>query len=147
MHRIRVLIADSQPFFYRGVSQVLNQEEDLTVVGTTALGSEVATLVADLRPDVVLIDMQLPGFGGFLAIERLARQYKEVRVIVLASEDEPVKALAALRAGAWAYLCKKSSEVQVIETVRAVYRNEVLLDAHLTAEVLQEFRRLCAVRV
>jgi DNA-binding NarL/FixJ family response regulator len=140
--RIRVLIVDDQALIRRGMSLMLGDEPDIEVVGQAATGAEALTLVARLEPDVVLMDLHMPGLGGVPATRAIASTHPTVHVMVLTTFDADEMVFEAIRAGAQAYLLKDASEADVLETIRAVHRGESRLAPHIARKVIEQFRRL-----
>jgi DNA-binding NarL/FixJ family response regulator len=140
--RIRVLIVDDQALIRRGMSLMLGSEPDIEVVGQAADGAEAVVLTAQLEPDVVLMDLYMPGMGGVTATRQITSANPRVRVMVLTTFDADEMVFEAIRAGAQAYLLKDASEGEVLETIRAVYRGESRLPPHIARKVIEQFRRL-----
>jgi DNA-binding NarL/FixJ family response regulator len=140
--RIRVLIADDQALIRRGMSLLLGLEPDIEVVGQAANGAEAIALTAELLPDIVLMDLHMPGVGGVQATREITSAHPQMRVMVLTTFDADEMVFEAIRAGAQAYLLKDASEADVLETIRALYRGEPRLAPHIARKVIEQFRRL-----
>jgi DNA-binding NarL/FixJ family response regulator len=112
------------------------------VVGQAANGEEAIALVAQLEPDVVLMDLHMPGMGGVQATREIASTHPNVHVMVLTTFDADEMVFEAIRAGAKAYLLKDASETDVLETIRAVHRGESRLAPNIARKVIEQFRRL-----
>jgi len=139
---IRLLIADDQPLIRRGMSLMFDVEPDITVVGQAADGAEAVALAELLQPDVVLMDLHMPGMGGVQATREITKAMPRVRVMVLTTFDTDEMVFEAIRAGAQAYLLKDASESDVLETIRAVHRGESRLAPHIARKVIEQFRWL-----
>jgi DNA-binding NarL/FixJ family response regulator len=139
---IRVLIVDDQTLIRRGMSLILGHEPDIEVVGQAADGEEAIATVAQLQPDVVLMDLHMPGMGGVQATREIASTHPNVHVMVLTTFDADEMVFEAIRAGAKAYLLKDASEADVLETIRAVHRGESRLAPNIARKVIEQFRRL-----
>ncbi len=135
---MRVLVADRQPLFRRGVADVLAAEPDLAVVGETDHGSEVLELVGRLRADVVLLDLGVPG-GGVEACAVLRATRPDVRVVVLTDADDDAALAGAVRAGARGYLLKDTTPEELVGAVRAVASGSSLLSPAMASRLLDEF--------
>jgi two-component system NarL family response regulator len=135
---VRVLVADRQPLFRRGVADVLAAEPDLAVVGETDHGSEVLDLVGRLRADVVLLDLGVPG-GGVEACALLRATRPDVRVVVLTDADDDAELAGAVRAGARGYLLKDTTPEELVGAVRAVASGSSLLSPAMASRLLDEF--------
>ncbi len=117
---VSVLIVDDHPLLREGVAAVLEAEPDIRVVGEAADGREAISRFERLRPDVVLMDLQMPGVDGVEAIAEIRAIAPDARIIVLTTYAGDVRALSALRAGASGYLLKSSLRRELIDTIRAV---------------------------
>jgi DNA-binding NarL/FixJ family response regulator len=140
--RIRVLIADDQALIRRGMSLMLGLEADIEVVAQAADGAEAVALARQCAPDVVLMDLHMPGMGGVSATREITRSQPAIRVMVLTTFDTDEMVFEAIRAGAHAYLLKDASEAEVLETIRAVHKGEARLSPHIALKVMEQFRRL-----
>jgi DNA-binding NarL/FixJ family response regulator len=139
---IRVLIVDDQALIRRGMSLILGVETDIEVIGQAADGTQAVALAAALEPDVVLMDLHMPGMGGVPATREITRAHPKVRVMVLTTFDTDEMVFEAICAGAQAYLLKDASESDVLETIRAVHRGESRLAPHIARKVIEQFRHL-----
>ena len=140
--QIRVLIADDQALIRRGMSLMLDVEPDIEVVGQAADGAEAIAMSEQLQPDVVLMDLHMPGMGGVQATREITKAQPRVRVMVLTTFDADEMVFEAIRAGAQAYLLKDASEAEVLDTIRAVHRGESRLAPHIARKVIEQFRWL-----
>lgn len=141
---LRLLVVDDQPIIRRGLALMLGAEPGIAVVGQAADGQEALQLALALRPDVVLMDLQMPRMGGVAATRLLAAQLPQARVVVLTTFDDDERVFEAVLAGARAYLLKDATEAEVLETVRAVQRGESRLSPTVARKVLDQFRALAA---
>jgi DNA-binding NarL/FixJ family response regulator len=142
LSQIRVLSADDQALIRRGMSLMLDVEPDIEVVGQAADGAEAVALSEQLHPDVVLMDLHMPGIGGVQATREITKAQPRVRVMVLTTFDADEMVFEAIRAGAQAYLLKDASEADVLDTIRAVHRGESRLAPHIARKVIEQFRWL-----
>jgi DNA-binding NarL/FixJ family response regulator len=124
--RIRILLADDHHLFREGMRALLATASDLEVVGEAADGNEVVAKAAEVRPDVILMDLQLPGLNGVEATRRILDSHPEVSVLVLTMFEDTDTVLAAMRAGARGYLLKDTHEEALLRSVRAVANGEAL---------------------
>src|SRR5690606_30096031 len=136
---IRVLLVDDQALFREGLSTLLSLHPDLDVVGEAANGLEALDLIAELQPDVVLMDLRMPLLDGVTATRRLKERHDPARVIVLTTFDNDESVFDGLRAGAVGYLLKDVSSDKLLEAIRAAARGESFLQPSITAKVLAEF--------
>jgi DNA-binding NarL/FixJ family response regulator len=136
---LTVLLADDHPMFREGVRFTLGREPDLRVVGEAATGTEALRLAEELDPDVVVMDLAMPGLGGLEATRRLAERGARARVLVLTMSEDDDSVFAALRAGAGGYLVKGADPDQVVSAVRAVALGHAVFGPHLAARMLGFF--------
>lgn len=118
--RIRVLLCDDHEMFREGISGRLSYLPDVEVVGEAANGMEAAELARKLRPDVIVMDLEMPGMGGFEAIERIRAENNEVRVLVLTGHDSDADVLGAIEEGAAGYVVKDSPSTELFTAIRQV---------------------------
>lgn len=132
--KISVLIVDDHPMLREGVAAVLGSEDDIVVAGEAKDGLEALSQFKALAPDVVLMDLQMPGMDGVSAIAAIRAEAPDARIVVLTTYAGDAQALRALRAGASGYLLKSSLRRELIETVRAIHAGR----RHLQPEIAQE---------
>ncbi|GFE19930.1 response regulator [Streptomyces nigrescens] len=143
MKTIRVLIADDQMMVRQGFTVLLNAEPDIEVVGQAVDGLDALTQVAELAPDVVLMDVRMPRLGGIEATRRLTGPAgATVKVLVLTTFDLDEYVYEALRAGASGFLLKDASAEELAHAVRVVAAGEALLAPNLTKRLIAEFSRV-----
>jgi two-component system NarL family response regulator len=140
--RIRVLIADDHELFRHGLEQAFASEPDIEVVAAAADGDEAAECAIALVPDVVLMDVRMPGQSGVEAAARIHEELPDVRIVMLTGSDDEQDLFAALRAGASGYLLKEVSIDELADAVRAIDRGEGLVAQPLVATLLREFTSL-----
>ena len=126
--RIRVLIADDHPLLRDGVRRILQDEEDIEVVGEASDGEETVARALELSPDVVLMDISMPGIGGLEATRQVRARNPSVQVLGLTVHENSAYFFSMLEAGAAGYLLKKdATSAELLEAVRAVHREGVYL--------------------
>ena len=138
---IRVLLADDQGLVRTGFRMILSAEDDLEVVGEAANGSEAVELITRLEPDVVLMDIRMPGLDGIEATRRAVAARPQVRVVVLTTFDLDEYVYAALRAGASAFLLKDAKESQLLAAIRVVADGGSLFAPSVTQRLITRFAR------
>ena len=136
--RIRLVIADDHPLFREGVVHTVAREIDMEVVGEAATGEEAVRLACDLLPDVVLLDLAMPGQGGLAAARAIAAACPVTAIIVLTVSEDEEDLMAALKAGAKGYVLKGVAARQLVGVVRAVRGGEVYVAPNMAARVLLE---------
>lgn len=141
MSEIRVLIAEDQQLVRRAFSTMLSIEPDIKIVAQAADGAEAIQLARQWRPDIVLMDLQMPRVGGIGAMKRILEDVPDARIIVLTTFDTDELVFEAISAGAHAYLLKDSNEAEILETIRAVHAGQSRLSPKVAGKVMDEFRR------
>jgi DNA-binding NarL/FixJ family response regulator len=140
--RIRVMLVDDQKLMREGLRILLELEPDLQVVGEAGDGSAALAAYPDCQPDVVLMDVRMPGMDGVEATWRLRERWPEVRVIILTTFDDEEYVFEGLRAGALGYLLKDVSGEELADAVRTVAAGGALIEPSVARKVLVEFARL-----
>lgn len=136
---IRVVIVDDHRIVLDGLVVLLDSMDGVTVVGEATSGEQAAGLVARLRPDVVLMDIEMPGIGGVEATRRITAAHPSVAVVMLTMYGEDEFVFAALRAGARGYLLKGAQQEDVVRTVRAAARGDAVFGPDVAHRVLRAF--------
>lgn len=136
---IRVLLVDDQPLLRMGFRMVLEAEDDLTVVGEASDGDDAVRQVAALNPDVVLMDVRMPGMNGIDATARIATSGSASRVLILTTFDLDEYAFAALRAGASGFLLKDARPAELVAAIRAVSTGDAVVSPRVTRRMLELF--------
>jgi len=139
---IRVILVDDQMLFREGLNILLSVHEDIDVVGEAENGEEALKLVAQLKPDVVLMDVRMPVLDGVAATRKLHEKYPNSRVIMLTTFDDDEYVFDGLRAGAAGYLLKDVPSLKLVEAIRATAKGESFLHPSVTAKVVAEFTRM-----
>ena len=140
MSPIRVLIADDHPIVRDGLRGMLTAEPDFEVVGEAGDGAEALALVESLAPDVILMDLRMPGVGGLEAIQTLAQRHSPARVLVLTTYDSDRDVLPALGAGATGYLLKDAPRPVLLQAIRAAARGETVLAPSVVTRLVTDLR-------
>ena len=143
---IRVLLADDHRLVRTGFRVILDLEDDITIVGEAADGAEAVALTAERSPDVVLMDVEMPGVDGLEATRRIVAAGGAASVLILTTFDRDDYLFAALEAGASGFLLKNSSPESLVEAVRVVARGDALLAPEMTRRVIAAFARPPAPR-
>ncbi|MHB0965650.1 MAG: response regulator transcription factor [Bellilinea sp.] len=141
MAKQRIVLVDDHEVVRLGLKALLEHHPNFEVVGEAGTAKEALDQVAQLRPDVVLMDIRLPGTSGIEACEEITQNYPETRVIMLTSYAEDEMLFSAIRAGASGYVLKQIGAEDLIRAIEAVGRGEALLDPAVTQRVFQEVRR------
>ena len=139
---IRIVLADDQALFREALRMLISSQQDLDVVGEAANGEEVIQLANSCRPNVVLMDLQMPIMNGVAATRQLHSQLPDCRVIALTTFDGDEYVFDCLRAGAVGYLLKDAPSENLFAAIRAAARGESFLQPSVTTRVIAEFTRL-----
>ncbi len=137
---IRVILADDHALVRQGIRQFLEEAGDIEVVGEAANGEGALQLVAQLRPDIAVLDVQMPGMGGIEATRQIKERFPQVRVLILTAYEEDPYIFALLRAGAQGYILKTAEADDLVRAVRAVYRGESALSPQVTQKVVRQIQ-------
>jgi DNA-binding NarL/FixJ family response regulator len=138
---IRILVADDHPMLREGLVGVLSTQPDFEVVGEASDGAETVRLAETLHPDVILLDLEMPGTDGVAALEDLRDAGSEARAVVFTAYDTDERILGALRAGARGYLLKGASRAEIFSAIRTVHAGGSLLQPDVTARLLEHIGR------
>jgi DNA-binding NarL/FixJ family response regulator len=139
---ISVLLADDQPLLRRGFRMILEAEPDLTVVAEASDGEEAADLARRDAPDVVLMDIRMPGTDGIEATRRITAEDAGVRVLVLTTFDLDEYAFGALRAGASGFLLKDVRPAELVAAIRTVAAGDAVVSPRVTRRLLEEYAQV-----
>ena len=134
--KIRVLVVDDHPLFRQGVVHSLGSDAGLTVVGETASGEEALKLARELLPDVVLLDISMPGWNGLVTAEKINSACPATTIVMLTVSEDKDQLFAAFKAGARAYVLKGVSARELTQVVRTAASGEVYVSPSLASEML-----------
>jgi DNA-binding NarL/FixJ family response regulator len=145
MTTIRVLIADDHPLFRFGLSALLNALPDVEVVGEATTGEEAVYLAETLQPDVILMDVQMPGINGIEATRRVLQVRPATRILVLTMFDDEASVFTAMRAGARGYLLKDAEKSTIVRAIRAAGQGEAIFSPAIATRLIDFFAAAPAV--
>lgn len=134
---IRVLTVDDHPLLRDGIAAVLQGQPDMVVAGEATSGAEAVAQYRALRPDVTLMDVQMPGMNGIEAIAAIRAEFPDARIIVLTTYEGDVLASRAIKAGAAGYLLKGMLRKELLDTIRAVHAGKRRIPAEIAVELAQ----------
>jgi DNA-binding NarL/FixJ family response regulator len=137
---LRILLADDHFLFRHGVAGVLASRGDVEVVGEAADGLEAVELARETRPDLILMDITMPGLDGLEAMRQVKREMPEVKIVVLTVSDDEADLFEAISAGAQGYLLKDLKAQQLFDVIEGVTRGEAFFSGAVAATILQELR-------
>lgn len=141
MTAIRILLAEDQTLMRHGLRTILELEEGFEVVGEAADGEAAVAKALALRPDVVLMDVQMPGLDGVAATERIATALPATRVVILTTFEREEYVVAGIKAGARGHLLKEIPAEELLATIRRVHAGESVIQPRLASRLLGEFAR------
>jgi DNA-binding NarL/FixJ family response regulator len=141
---IRVLVADDHPIVRGGIVSLLAQADDISIVGEAADGAEAVRLALSLQPDLVLMDLRMPGLDGAAATAQIVAAAAGIRVLILTTYESDDQILGAIEAGASGYLLKAAPQEEIIAGVRAVAGGQTVLAPSIAATLVQRVRRQSA---
>lgn len=140
MELIRVLIADDHALFRKGICALLNSIPDMQMIGDAASGEEVLARAASLQPDVILMDIQMPGVNGIEATRRILRASPHIGILMLTMFKEDDSVFAAMRAGARGYLLKGADQEELVRAIRAAANGEALFGPEIARRLMNYFQ-------
>jgi two-component system response regulator NreC len=136
--KARVLLADDHAVLRAGIRLLLNSQPDFDVVSEAASSIEALALAEEIQPDLILLDLSMPGLGGMDALPVLRRRAPNARILILTMHDDPQYLRKALKSGAAGYVLKKAADVELLSAVRAVLRGEVYVHPSMTRSLLED---------
>ena len=142
MERIRVILADDHPVVREGLVAMLETQPDIEVVGEAGDGQEAVRLAKELRPDVILMDLQMPRMNGVEAIRSIRGDMPDAQVIILTTYDSDEHIFPGIEAGAKGYMLKGASREDLFRAIRAASRGESLLEPVIASKLMERFSQL-----
>jgi DNA-binding NarL/FixJ family response regulator len=136
---IRIVIADDHPIFRDGLRKLLSTERDFEVVGEAKDGDETMELVQEKEPDILLLDLRMPGRDGLWVLQRLKHTATKTRVIVLTASEDKNEFVQAMKHGCAGIVLKQTATDLLYKSIRKVYSGEIWLDSHTTSAVMRQF--------
>ena len=137
--KIRIVVADDHPIFRDGLCKLLALEEDFEVVAQAQDGRQVLDVLQQFEPDILLLDLKMPGLDGLATLQRLQITRNKTRVIVLTASDDKNEFVQAMKLGTSGIALKQTATELLIKSIRKVHAGEIWLDSHTTAAVIRQF--------
>src|SRR5256714_7770213 len=137
--KIRIVVADDHPIFRDGLCKLLALEEDFEVVAQAQDGRQVLDVIQQFEPDILLLDLKMPGLDGLATLQRLQAARNKTRVIVLTASDDKNEFVQAMKLGTSGIVLKQTATELLIKSIRKVHAGEIWLDSHTTAAVIRQF--------
>lgn len=142
MNKIRVVIADDHAMVRQGLKQILELEDDIVVVAQASNGEDAVKTAKENHPDVILMDINMPGINGLQAIKEVKEEKIPCGIIVLTIHDDREYLFKTLQLGAQGYVLKDADPAVLIEAIRSVHRGQSYIQANMTKELVSEFNRV-----
>jgi len=142
MSRVRILLADDHDLFREGLAGIIATQPDMQVVGEAGDGLEAIIKARELKPELILMDIQMPGCDGLEATLKIKQELPETVIVMLTVRDEEEKLFDAIKYGAQGYLLKNIRSRELLEMLRGAMRGEAAISPLLAGRMLEEFRRL-----
>ena len=142
MDKIRLLIADDHSMVRQGLKQILELEKDITVVALASNGDEAVKLAREYKPDVILMDINMPGTNGIQAIKELKQDKHTCKVIVLTIHQDREYLFKTIQMGAEGYVLKDAEPSVLVEAIRSVFGGQSYIQSNMTKELVKEFNRV-----
>ena len=137
--KIRIVVADDHPIFRDGLCKLLALEDDFEVVAQAQDGRQVLDILQQLEPDILLLDLKMPGLDGLTTLQKLQTARNKTRVIVLTASDDKNEFVQAMKLGTSGIVLKQTATELLIKSIRKVHAGEIWLDSHTTAAVIRQF--------
>jgi DNA-binding NarL/FixJ family response regulator len=139
MEPLRVLIADDHPLFRHGIHALLDAAADIEVVGEATSGDEAVAMATALQPDMILMDIQMPGINGIEATRRIVRESPHIRILMVTMFEDDASVFMAMRAGARGYVLKDAEKAEMLRAVRAVGSGEAIFSPAIAVRLIDFF--------
>ena len=139
MEPVRVLIADDHPLFRHGLLALLNASPDFEVIGEATSGEEVVTMAAQLQPDVILMDIHMPGGKGIEATRHILHSSPNIRILIITMFEDDASVFTAMRAGARGYVLKDAQQADMLAAIQAVGRGEAIFSPTISTRLIDFF--------
>ncbi len=144
--KIRLLLADDHAVLRSGLRLLLSEQPDMEVVGEAADGEEAIEKTRELNPDILLLDITMPGIGGLDALDRIKKECPQVRIVVLTMHDDESYMERVMASGGSGYVLKKAADTELISAIRAVHQGGVYLHPSMTRALVNQLQRRSAAQ-
>ena len=140
MEKIKILIADDHAVLRAGLKLLLNSESDMEVLGEASNGLEAVRKAEELKPDILLLDISMPGLNGQVVAKTLKKQNPEIKILVVSMHEDESYLREMLQAGVDGYIPKKAADVELLAAIRNTYRGEHFIHSSMTSELYPQFK-------
>jgi DNA-binding NarL/FixJ family response regulator len=140
MSKIKVLLVDDHAMMRDGIRALLSLHEDIEIVGEAAEGKEAVEKTGELAPDVVVMDIAMPGMDGLEATRRITKQFPRTRVLILTQYDNKEYILSAIKAGSSGYVPKRALGAELVTAIRAIYQGDSFLYPSAAGALIEDYR-------
>jgi DNA-binding NarL/FixJ family response regulator len=137
--KIRVVLVDDHPIVREGLRKLLELEDDISVVGEAENGRQALDVIEETNPDVLLLDLKMPGMDGITALQTLQHSPRKTRIIILTASEDKNEWVQAMKLGCSGIVVKQTQPDLIVKSIRKVYSGEIWLDSHTTAAVMRQF--------
>ena len=139
---IKVLIVDDNTILRQWIRGVLSADSGIEVIGEACDGNQAVAVASELMPDVVLMDLSMPGSGGILATRNIIKESPHIRIVILTASGGSQDLVESIKAGAIGYLVKDAPKEKIIKAIKKAYSNKAIVSSSLAASLLEEFKKL-----
>lgn len=136
---IKVLIADDHLFYREGIRTLLSTAEEIEIIGEASNGLDVITRTSELQPDIILMDLKMPGLNGIDATRQIIQKQPKVGILVITMFDDDESVFAVMRAGARGYILKDADQEELVRAITAVYRGEAIFSPTIAQRMMNYF--------
>jgi len=137
--KIRVVLVDDHPIVREGLRKLLELEDDIAVVGEAENGRQALDIIEETNPDVLLLDLKMPGMDGITALQTLQHSPRKTRIIILTASEDKNEWVQAMKLGCSGIVVKQTQPDLIVKSIRKVHSGEIWLDSHTTAAVMRQF--------
>lgn len=137
--KIRIVLVDDHPIVREGLRKLLELEDDIAVVGEAENGRQALDVIEETNPDVLLLDLKMPGMDGITALQTLQHSPRKTRIIILTASEDKNEWVAAMKLGCSGIVVKQTQPDLIVKSIRKVHAGEIWLDSHTTAAVMRQF--------
>jgi DNA-binding NarL/FixJ family response regulator len=140
MEKIKILIADDHTIMRDGIRALLSLQEDVEIVGEASTGQEAIEKASEFSPDLIIMDISMPGMDGLEATRRILKQNPKAKILILTQHDDKEYVLSAIKAGCAGYLPKRALGSELVSAIRAIYHGDSFLYPSVASELIKDYR-------